>query len=80
MIQSEDDIEDTYIQMQLSISEWGDLIRITGGCMEPDKIAWYLVDYEWRKGNGNAKTQSRKNFWEPLINQGQLFPPIPSVK
>ena len=45
MIQSDDYIEATHSQMQLEISEWEDLIIITGGYLEPDKIGWYLVDY-----------------------------------
>ena len=35
--------------MQLAISEWEYLIRITGGFLGPDKSVWYLVDYEWRR-------------------------------
>ena len=44
MIQSDDDLEATHSQMQLTISEWKDLIRITGGCMAQYKSALYLVD------------------------------------
>ena len=35
--------------MQLAISQWKDLISITGGYLVPDKSAWYLVDNEYRK-------------------------------
>ena len=50
MIQSDDDIEATHLQMQLIISEWGDLITTIGGCLAPDKRVWYLVDYKWIQG------------------------------
>ena len=43
-------MEVTNLQMQLKISEWEDLIRITGGIPAPDKRVWYLVDYKWRRG------------------------------
>ena len=46
MLKLDDDIEATHLQMQLAISEWGDLIRIMGGWLEPGKSAWYIVDYE----------------------------------
>ena len=36
--------------MQLAITELEDFIGITGGCLEPDNSAWYLVDHEWRQG------------------------------
>ena len=45
MVQSDDDIEDTHFQMKLSISEWGYLLSITGGYLEPYTSKWYLVDY-----------------------------------
>ena len=45
-VQLDDDIEATHLQMQHAISQWEDLITILGGCLEPDKSAWYLVDYE----------------------------------
>ena len=45
MIQPDDDIEATHSQIQLSISEWEDLIVITVGCLAPVKSVWYLVDY-----------------------------------
>ena len=50
MIQPDDDIESTHLQMKLTILEWEDLIMITGGCLAPDKSAWYLVDHEWIEG------------------------------
>ena len=37
MVQSDYYIEATLLQMQLTILEWGDLIRTTRGCMVPDK-------------------------------------------
>ena len=46
MIRSDDDIEDTHSKIQLVISKWEDLSRITGGCLAPDKSAWYFVDYK----------------------------------
>ena len=36
IVQSDDDIETTQSQMQLLVSEWGDLIRITGGYLSPN--------------------------------------------
>ena len=50
MVQSDDNVEATHSQMQLAISEMEDLISIAGGYLAPDKIAWYLVDYEWIQG------------------------------
>ena len=45
MIQSDDEIESTFSQMQLAISELEDLIIITEGYPSAEKIVWYLVDY-----------------------------------
>ena len=59
MVQSDDDIEANLFQMKLTLQKWEDLIRITGGYLVPDKIAWYQVDYEWRRGK-----------WK-LMNPGQ---------
>ena len=44
MIQPDDDIESTHLQIQLAISEWEDLIIITGGCLSQDKSALHLAD------------------------------------
>ena len=46
MVQSNDYVEATHLQIILTISEWGDLISITRGCLAPDKRKWYLVDYK----------------------------------
>ena len=50
MVQSYGDIEATHSQIQLAVSKWRDLIRITGGCLAPDKSAWYPVYYKCRIG------------------------------
>ena len=50
MVQSDDDVEATHSQMQLAISEFEDLIGITGGFLAQDKNAWHLVDYKCRRG------------------------------
>ena len=47
MIQSDGYMEATQSQMKLAISEWEELMIITGGYMEPDKSVQYLLDYEW---------------------------------
>ena len=37
MVQSDDDVESTHSQMQLTILELEYLIGIAGGCLAPDK-------------------------------------------
>ena len=73
MIQLDEYIEATHSKMQLAISKWEDLIGITGGCLTPDKIVWYLVDYELIRGKWKwtnrvqdkilkATNKTRENF------------------
>ena len=62
MIQSDDDIEATYSQIQLAISEWEDLIIVMGGSLAPDKISWYLVDYEWRQGKWKCMNPGQESL------------------
>ena len=50
IIQLDEDMEFTHSKIQLSISEWGDLIRIMGGCLAPGKSAWCLFDHGWIRG------------------------------
>ena len=64
MVQSDDDIEATNSQMQLAISEWGDLIIITEGCLVPDKSAWCLVGYKWRRGKFKCMNPGQEKLLE----------------
>jgi hypothetical protein len=36
--------------LQLSIREWEGGLRATGGALAPSKTFWYLIDFEWDKG------------------------------
>ena len=36
--------------MQESITLWEGFIRCSGGAIRPDKIHWYLIDFEWEDG------------------------------
>ena len=40
----------THSMMQAALTEWEELIKVTGGCLVPDKSSWYLVDYIWKRG------------------------------
>ena len=62
MIQSDDNIAATHSQIQTSVSEWEDLIRITGCCLVPDKSAWYLVYYKWRQGKWKCTNPGKDKF------------------
>ena len=62
MIHQYGDIEATHSQIKPAISEWEDLIIITGGCLAPDKISWYLVDYEWRQGKWKCMNPGQESL------------------
>ena len=40
----------THSMMQVALTEWEELIQVTGGCLVPDESSWYLVDYIWKRG------------------------------
>ena len=75
MIQLDDDIEATHWQKHFLISEWEDLISITGGCMAPDKSAWYLVNYNWRWGKWKFTNLVQERVLE--ANNKAVTPPPP---
>ena len=72
MIQLDDDIEATQSQIKFEISEWEDLIRITGGCLAPDKREWYLVDYEWMQGKQKCTNPGKIKSWNVPIRLDKL--------
>ena len=74
MVQSDDDVEATHSQMQLAILEWGDLIRIMGGFLAPNKSAWYLVDYKWRRGKWKYKNPGKEKVLEATNKPGEIAP------
>ena len=64
MIQSDDDIKSTHSKVQLTISEWEDLIIITGGWLELDKIMWYIFDYKWIQGKWKCTSLGQDQILE----------------
>ena len=50
--------------MQLAISEWEDIIRINGVCLEPNKTKWYLVGYEWIQGKWKCTSPGQDKILE----------------
>ena len=59
MIQPDDDIEATQLQMQLVVSECKYLIIITGGCLAPDKKrvlpSWLRMETREMEGQEHKK-------------------------
>ena len=49
LILPSNNVNTTHQYTQDSLLEWEALIEVTGGCLAPNKIAWYLVDYEWNR-------------------------------
>ena len=58
--------------MKLTVSEWEDLIRITGVCMAQGKIVWYLVDYEWMQGKQKCTNPGKIKSWNLPIRLDKL--------
>ena len=74
MVQSDDHVEATHLQIQLAILEWEDLLRITGGCVVPYKSAWYLFNYEWRQGKWKFTNPGEHKVLKDINKAGQLSP------
>ena len=45
-----------------------------GGFMEPDKSAWYLVDYEWRRSKWKYTNPGQDKILEATNKAGEHFP------
>ena len=54
LIQSGQDPIEVLNSMQTLISNWGSLVRVTGGALSVDKSWWYLVEFVWSKGKWKA--------------------------
>ena len=74
MIQSDDDVEATHLQLKLTISEWGYLIRITRVCLEPYKSVCYIVDYEWIKRKWKCTNPGQDTFLEATNKTRKIVP------
>ena len=61
--------------MKLTILEWEDLIMITGGCLAPDKSAWYLVDHEWIEGKRKCTNPGQEKIMK-ATNKAKVFFPL----
>ena len=74
MIQLYDDIEAIQSEMQLIILEWWYLIKITGGCLAPDKSAWRLVDYGCEQGKWKCTNSGQEKILEATNKAGEIVP------
>ena len=45
-----------------------------GGCLAPDKIAWYLVDYKWRRGKWKYTNPVQDKFLEATNKTTEIVP------
>ena len=66
LIQSGQDPREVAGSMQSVISEWRDLMEVTGGALETKKSYWYLIDYEWVRGKWTA-TNGEVGDFELLV-------------
>ena len=49
--------------MPYELSEWEAIIKVIEACLYPNKIAWYLVDYNWHQGKWKCtKPDIQKKF------------------
>ncbi len=53
---------------QEAISCWGNLFCLTGRALKPEKSFWYLVDFEWDKGEWK---------YTQLVDGFELYIPLP---
>ena len=60
--------------MKLAILEWKKIVRITGGFLALDKIAWYLVGYEWRQGKWKRTNPGQDKILEDNNKTRKEFP------
>jgi hypothetical protein len=49
-------VDEVLLRIQKSLTAWEGGIRATGGAIEPLKSHWYLIDFDWQKGNPIYKT------------------------
>ena len=47
-------------------------MSIKVGCMESDKIAMYVVNYEWKRGKLKCMNPGKAHLWKLLIWQVKL--------
>ena len=61
--------------MKASLQDWERLIKVTGGCLVPDKSSWYLEDFVWNKGNWTSTDPVDARFYlEVKMNNGHMAP------
>jgi hypothetical protein len=44
-------------EMQQGLDLWEELLRATGGAVEPTKSEWYRIDFQWKNGVATMRTQ-----------------------
>ena len=43
-------------EMQRGLDLWEELLRATGGAVEPTKSEWYCIDFSWKHGVASLRT------------------------
>ena len=50
-----ENIEDVKVRQQQGTLCWEKTLEITGGALKPSKCYWYLIDFQWQKGEWEYK-------------------------
>ena len=61
-------IESVTLKLQNAILCWNKLLRVTGGDLRPEKCYWYPIEFEWKKGISQIKTQTEGEVYLTTID------------
>lgn len=65
LLQVNDTVEEVVCYMQQKLSEWNDIVGVTGGILAPSKCWWYLITFQYI--SGKWKTVSPKGDFSLLL-------------
>ena len=60
--------------MLYALLYWEDFIEVTGGCLSPNKSAWYLVDYKQDQGKWKCTNPDIKKTSTAKTKEGITIP------
>eukprot|EP00956_Cyclotella_meneghiniana_P008124 scaffold10809_cov23-Cyclotella_meneghiniana.AAC.3 len=67
MVEEETTLE-TFVNMQASVKNWGELLIATGGAYKPPKCFYHLISFEWdRKGQWSYASNHDKEEYQLVV-------------
>ena len=60
-MEANEDVDETLVHLQDSITNWGKLLLATGGALKPSKCFLYLISFEWLQDGSQRYTKNEDN-------------------